>query len=76
MAAAVSEAGLMTDQDFTGSELVPVGASRRRWVIHFPVVVGAPDAGRTERLVSCSAPMTRCDPPQDGSGDLIDHHTG
>ena len=30
VAAAVSEAGLMTDQDFTGSELVPVGASRRR----------------------------------------------
>jgi len=22
------------------------------------------------------APMTRCDPPQDGSGVLIDHHTG
>ena len=36
--AAVSEAGLMTDQDFTGSELVPVGASRRR--------VGDPLPGR------------------------------
>src|SRR6476620_11397013 len=22
------------------------------------------------------APMTRCDPPQDGSGVLLDHHTG
>jgi hypothetical protein len=29
VAAAVPEAGLMTDEDFTGSELVPVGASAR-----------------------------------------------
>ena len=30
VAAAVSEAGLMADEDFAGAELVPVGASRRR----------------------------------------------
>jgi hypothetical protein len=35
----MSEAGDVSDEDLVRPEAVPVWASRRRWVIHFPAVV-------------------------------------
>ena len=39
VAAAVTEAGVMADEDLVGAEWVPVGQRLGGWVIHLPFVV-------------------------------------
>jgi hypothetical protein len=79
MPATVPEASLIPDERFAGAEGVPLGQRVGGRVIHFPVVVGRQTPGEPNDWFVLGAddtlrPATGRNPPQDGSGDLIDHH--